>query len=659
MQQLGLIVTIRDAFTRDAKRIQREMDKLGTSALRSGKRITEAFRGPVSFTPLRNALLGVSFAMFALNKTVGTMTGAFNEQAQALVRLDQATLRWGRNAVQVNAEVNRLVTSGALNQARAATAVTNLLQGRFNEAQIRAFNRGLQDIVASGLSPGQNFDEVFLRVTEGIKTGNLGQLEALGVPNIAQRFRLLGGDPSDLIDPFRQEIGRGILFTILEQEFSRTEGRFEEFITSLRGQTLVLQNTLTNTRIAIGRALEPVVLAFTKRMILLVKSIQTFVQENPAFIKALLVVAVTIPIILLGLAALKVALIAAGAAFFGATAPLLVIVAGFIALGLFLRRNRNPFRQFGMKALIGQLKGAVFFIQAVVQALFSLKDGTITINEALAIELENRGLLPALRKTITTLIDVKNAAIAFALGVFEGLQPVIFVFGAIAKAVFKVTAALFGFLVSEEDFTKKTNIARTAGILFAIVLSGLLLKATLGLSLSLLRLAPLIFAIAIPFLKVLVIVEAVNAAINAIVIGMKGLVGVARIAFAILPGGETVGQAVTRSAAFIEGGAFNLSGDVSEGFGLLRRSPTLAAVRAAEEGTGVAGFVEGVTEGGILGTAGLREGATSLAEDLAAALRATPMIFNGTIMLDGREIGFSVDEQNELNQTLEGIPPGG
>ncbi|KKK88206.1 hypothetical protein LCGC14_2745500, partial [marine sediment metagenome] len=115
MQQLGLIVSIRDAYTRDSKRIERAMDKLGTSALRSGKRITEAFRGPISFTPLRNALLGVSFAMFALNKAVGTMTGAFNEQEQALVRLDQATLRWGRNAVQVNAEVNRLVTSGALN----------------------------------------------------------------------------------------------------------------------------------------------------------------------------------------------------------------------------------------------------------------------------------------------------------------------------------------------------------------------------------------------------------------------------------------------------------------------------------------------------------------------------------------------------------------
>jgi len=35
------------------------------------------------------------------------------------------------------------------------------------------------------------------------------------------------------------------------------------------------------------------------------------------------------------------------------------------------------------------------------------------------------------------------------------------------------------------------------------------------------------------------------------------------------------------------------------------------------------------------------------------------MIFGGTIMLDGREIAFSVDEHNELNQTTQGIPTGG
>ena len=657
MQQLGLIVSIRDAFTRDAKRIQREMDKLGTSALRSGKRITEAFRGPISFTPLRNALLGVSFAMFALNKTVSTMTSTFSEQEQALVRLDQATLRWGRNAVQVNAEVNRLVTSGALNQARAATAVTNLLQGRFNEAQIRTFNRGLQDIVASGLAPGQNFDEVFLRVTEGIKTGNLGQLEALGIPNIAQRFRLLGGDPSDLIDPFRQEIGRGILFTILEQEFSRVEGRFEEFINSLRGQTLVLNNVLTQTRVEIGRALEPLILAFTKRMIELVKSIQTFVRENPKFIQALLVVAIVLPILLLLLAALKVAFFAAGAAMVGATAPLLIIVAAFLALGLFLRRNQDPFRAFGLTVLIEQLKGAIFFIRAVVQALFSLRDGTFTINEDLAEELEKRGLLPILRKTIINLIKTKDAVIAFALGVFDGLQPAFFIFKKVLEVVGKLGAKLFDAGVAGEDFTNKMNIARTIGLIFAGVLTGLLLKALIGLAAALIGLVPLILAIALPFLKVLIIVEALNAAINAIVIAMKGLVGTARIAFSFLPGGETPAQAVAGAAQFIEGGAFNLSGDVGEGFGLLRRSPTLAAVRAAEQGTGVEGFVGGVTEGGILGSAGALGTAKDLADTIAAAMRASPMIVN--VSIDGREVSSVVEEQSELNQATQGIPTGG
>jgi hypothetical protein len=186
-----------------------------------------------------------------------------------------------------------------------------------------------------------------------------------------------------------------------------------------------------------------------------------------------------------------------------------------------------------------------------------------------------------------------------------------------------------------------------------------LIKAFIGLAAALIGVLPLILAIALPFLKVLIIVEAVNAAINAIVIAIKGLVGVARIAFSLLPGGETPGQAVSRSARFIEGGAFSLSGDVGEGFGILRRSPTLALNRALSEGTGVGGFVEGVTEGGILGTAGAIGGAKNLAEDIAAAMRAAPMLFNGTIMLDGRDIGYSVDEHNEQEQALRGNPAGG
>lgn len=657
MQQLGLIVSIRDAFTRDAKRIQREMDKLGNSALRSGKRITEAFRGPISFTPLRNALLGVSFAMFALNKTVSLMTGAFSENEQALVRLDQATLRWGRNATQVNAEVNRLVTSGALNQARAATAVTNLLQGRFNEAQIRTFNRGLQDIVAAGLAPGQNFDEVFLRVTQGIKTGNLGQLEALGIPNIAERFRLLGGDPSDLIKPFRQEIGRGILFTILEQEFSAVEGRFEEFINSLRGQTLVLNNELQNTRVAIGRALEPIVLAFTKTMIKFVKSVELFVQKNPKFVEALLVVAVTLPILLLGFAALKIAIFATGAAMLGATLPLLILVGGFIALGLFLRRNKDPFGPFTKKGIIERFKSIVFFIQAIVQALFSMRDGTLEINEGLARELDERGLIPAFLKTIRILLFMKDAFLAFASGVFIALEPVIFIVGKLAEFVGKMITKFFEGGDAGERFAAGMDVARKAGIIFGVILSALVVKSLIGLGATLVRVMPLLFAMAIPFLKVLAVIEAVNFAINAIVIGMKGLVSVASLVGSLIPGGRTFAEQLPREAKFLSGGAFGTEG---EGFGLFRRSTILAGGRTI---FGEDSLLENLTSGFQTGPAAAGgspgEAGGDLADKIAAAMRAAPMIFNGTIMLDGREIGFSVDEQDELRQAQQGIPAGG
>lgn len=643
MQQLGLIVTMRDAFTREARRVSKSMKSLGGDALEMGRSVRDSLGGPVSFTPLRNALLGASFALFSLNKAVDATTDSFNAQEQALVRLDQTTLRWGRNVRQVQAEVDRLVTTGVMKQAQATTAVTNLLQGRFNEAQIRTFNRGMMDLVAAGMQPGQNFDEVFMRVTEGIRTGNVSQLEALGIPNLQRRMQLLGADPSDLLDPFRQEIARGVLFTVLNQEFGRVEGRFEEFIDSLRGQTLVLNNTLANTKAEIGRAIEPMVLAFTRGMVGMIKGIKDFVTANPQFVRAIFTIALTIPFVLFGLAALKVGLLAIFAVLSGGMAPLLLISGAFITLGLLLSKRQSIQSLGGFMEI---LKSIAFFLQGVIMGLFSLRDGTITINEELAQELEKRGLLPYVFKAIKFLRALGRSVVSFGQGVLTALQPVIMVVEFLVGALIKVASAFLSAIGAGEEFEGLLVAMKVAGFLFGIVLTALLVKAVIAFGAALFAMLPVILAAGIVLLALLLVVEAVNFAINAIVTALKGIYSTVMLLASVLGfTGRSFGEELQKQGEFLSTGAFGTNIGEGEGFGLLRRSPMLGLFGGKKD------------KGDLEGEMAVQN--QDLADRFADSLRKNPATVVATLEIDGREVAAVNAAQDEINQALSGTRIGG
>jgi len=137
------------------------------------------------------------------------------------------------------------------------------------------------------------------------------------------------------------------------------------------------------------------------------------------------------------------------------------------------------------------------------------------------------------------------------------------------------------------------------------------------------------------------------------------LVSISRLVGSLIPGGTTPGEQLQKEAKFLSTGAFSTEGGAENAFGLARRSPFLAARRTFR---GEGSLLENLTSGFQTDPAaggGPGETGGDLADKIAAAMRAAPMVFNGTIMIDGREIGFSVDEQNELNQSLQGIPAGG
>ncbi len=289
----------------------------------SGKSVeglTSKLRG--STIALGAVTAGASLALNSVTNFVQGSLDAANKYQAAFTGLRSVSTAFGQDATKAEKAARELSSDGLMPVTDAARGLKNLLASGFSLDQATTLMKRFKDSAAFGRQSALSFGDAVASATEGIKNGNSILVDNAGVTkNLSVILEEAGFSAQDVMKATTDVNVRMALFNGILKETNPQLGDAAKLSDSFAGEQSKLATKITETKVAIGEALQPVLEVLFNKISPIIDKLGKWAKENPKLVATLTAVAV--------------ALLAVGAAIAGIGTILAIViglVGGWVAL---------------------------------------------------------------------------------------------------------------------------------------------------------------------------------------------------------------------------------------------------------------------------------------------------------------------------------------
>ncbi len=256
---------------------------------------SKSFSNTLKDNSLQLAALG-AVATVALNSIIDRLNVAVDaavKQQNALMGLSSVARGTGNSIDAATDAAKRLSADGLMPIGDAASGLKNLLASGMSLPQAIKLMEAFKDSAAFGRQGSLEFGQAIVGATEGIKNGNSALVDNAGVTKNLSNILVDAGYSAQDLSKASTDVGvRMALYNGILAETKNQTGDAAKLSDSFGGAQARLNTQITQTNVALGEALQPILTKIFGALSPLIDAFMNFVKNNKELVAAIAAVVV-------------------------------------------------------------------------------------------------------------------------------------------------------------------------------------------------------------------------------------------------------------------------------------------------------------------------------------------------------------------------------
>lgn len=255
----------------------------------------KSFSQTLKDSSLQLAALGAA-ATVALNTVIDRLNTAVDaavKQQNALMGLSSVARGTGNSIQAATDAAKALSADGLMPLGDAAAGLKNLLASGMSLPQAIKLMQAFKDSAAFGRQGSLEFGQAIVGATEGIKNGNSALVDNAGVTKNLSNILVEAGYSAQDLSKASTDVGvRMALYNGILAETKNQTGDAAKLSDSFGGAQARLNTQITQTNVALGEALQPILGKIFTALAPLIDGFMNFVKNNKELVAAIAAVVV-------------------------------------------------------------------------------------------------------------------------------------------------------------------------------------------------------------------------------------------------------------------------------------------------------------------------------------------------------------------------------